>query len=67
MSERQPIVFGQAPEWYTNFERVREERRLQLKMPPVNKTVEAFFNDNEEQLVKEDKDAIVCAALYFQG
>lgn len=65
--ERQPIVFGQAPEWYTKFERVREERRLQLKMPPVNKTVEAFFNDNEEQLVKEDKDAIVCVVLCFQG
>lgn len=57
--ERQPIVFGQPPEWYTKFEKVREQRRLDKLMPPVNKIVSDFFNDNEERFVVEDKDSIV--------
>lgn len=57
--ERQPIVFGQPPEWYTKFEEVREQRRLDKLMPPVNKIVSDFFNANEEQFVVEDKDSIV--------
>lgn len=57
--ERQPIVFGQPPEWYTKFERIREERREQLQMPPVNKVAESILIDKGEETVKEDKDAIV--------
>lgn len=57
--ERQPIVFGQPPEWYTKFEEIRNQRRLDKVMPPVNKIAESIFNDNEEELVQEDKDAMV--------
>ena len=57
--ERQPIVFGQPPEWYTKFERIREERREQLQMPPVNKVAQSILVDKGEETVKEDKDAIV--------
>ena len=63
--ERQPIVFGQPPEWYTKFEEIRTQRRLDKVMPPVNSIVEDIFNDNEEQLVKEDKDSIVSSCCFY--
>ncbi|KAK8830393.1 hypothetical protein WA577_006078 [Blastocystis sp. JDR] len=62
--ERQPIVFGQPPEWYTKFERIREERREQLQMPPVNKVAQSILVDKGEETVKEDKDAIEMQKLH---
>ena len=63
--ERQAIVLGQPPEWYTKFEEVRKQRRLDKTMPPVNKVVEDFFNTNEEELAQEDQDSIVLLILSF--
>lgn len=65
--ERQPIVFGQPPEWYSKFERIRNERREQLQMPPVNKIAESILIDKGEETVKEDKDAIVRMGMYDHG
>ena len=57
--ERQPIVFGQPPEWYTKFEEIREKRRLDKQMPPYNKIVDSILNDKEESISSDSKDDIV--------
>ena len=61
--ERQPIVMGQPPEWYTAFEEVREKRRKDHVLPPINKLVDSILNDKEESIVNEDKDTIVYVFL----
>ena len=57
--ERQPIVFGQPPEWYTKFEEIRDQRRKDRQMPPCNKLVNDILNKEEETISVEDKDEMV--------
>lgn len=64
--ERQPIVFGQPPEWYTRFEKIREQRRLDKLMPPYDKVVDSIINAREETLESEDKDRMVFASHLFE-
>ena len=64
--ERQPIVFGQPPEWYTRFEKIREQRRLDKLMPPYDKVVVSIINAIEETLESEDKDRMVFASHLFE-
>ena len=54
---------GQPPEWYTAFEEVREKRRKDHVLPPINKLVDSILNDKEESIVNEDKDTIVYVFL----
>ena len=61
--ERQPIVFGQPPEWYTRFEKIREQRRLDKLMPPVDKVADEILNAREEKFESEDKDQLVGCLL----
>ena len=61
--ERQPIVFGQPPEWYTRFEEIREQRRLDKLMPPVDKVAAEILNAREEKFESEDKDQLVASFL----
>lgn len=65
--ERQPIVFGQPPEWYTRFEKIREQRRLDKLMPPNDKIVDNILNAREETFEAEDKDRMVPAFLPFHA
>ena len=57
--ERQPIVFGQPPEWYTKFEEIRNQRRKDRQMPPYDKLVDDILNKEEETISVEDKDEMV--------
>ena len=61
--ERQLIVFGQPPEWYTRFEKIREQRRLDKLMPPYDKVVDSIINAREETFEAEDKDRMVHVLL----
>lgn len=65
--ERQPIVFGQPPEWYTRFEKIREQRRLDKLMPPNDKIVDNILNAREETFEAEDKDRMVPVFLPFHA
>lgn len=56
---------GQPPEWYTAFEEVREKRRQDHILPPINKVVDSILNSKEESIVTEDKDAIVLVLIEF--